>query len=99
MDFNFSSKWQAGEYRRVSELLTVMQFMAACRHSHVAFQTSNTGLYIKVFTDTEEESEQACDFVRQFLCPQWVYNHQALTSEVGDFCVDTFSYEFQEWGE
>lgn len=99
MDFNFSSKWQPGEYRRVSELLTVVQFMAACRHSHVAVQTSDTRLSIKVFTDTEEESEQACDFVRQFLCPQWVYNHQALNYEGGDFCVDTFSYEFQEWGE
>ncbi len=99
MDFNFSSKWQAGEYRRVSELLTVVQFMAACRHSHVAVQTSDTGLSIKVFTDTEEESEQACEFVRQFLTPQWVYDHKALTSEVGDFCVDTFSYKFQEWGE
>lgn len=99
MDFNRSSKWQAGEFRRLGELLTVVQFMAECRHDHVAVQTSATGLSIKVFTDTEEESEQACEFVRQFLCPQWVYDHKALSYEGGDFCCDTFSYEFQEWGE
>lgn len=99
MDFNRSSKWQAGEFVRLFELLTVVEHMAECRHDHVAVQTSAMGLSIKVFTDTEEDSEQACRFVRRFLSPQWVYDHKDFTSEVGFFCVDTFIYEFQEWGE
>lgn len=99
MDFNRSSKWQAGEFCRVVELLTVVQFLAECRHEHVNVQTSATGLSINVFTHTKKDSAQACKFVRQILNPQWIYDHQALTAQGVDFYVDTFSYEFQEWGE
>lgn len=99
MDFNRSSKWQVGEFRRLGELLTVVQFMAECRHNHVTVQTSASGLTLKVFTDTEEESAQVCEFVSQFLSPQWGYYHSAHTYEGGDFYCDTYNYEFQEWGE